>query len=173
MLRALPLARGDPALMRMLSCYCCRCLPFAMAAVRVLVAPRLVSAFLPLSGRHRAPSQRAALHSSAPRPGARVALVSARPDSRLCSVPAAWGRPVAPARSALGRVQLPPSLGNFMLGPLPRQCLSSCRCCRAAESMTERRSMRPQRKSSEFVNTPLGLKGRHGQSVIKRNGLAS
>ncbi|XP_029398490.1 glutamine amidotransferase-like class 1 domain-containing protein 3A, mitochondrial isoform X2 [Mus pahari] len=46
-----------------------------MAAVRVLVAPRLASALLPLSGCHRAPSQRAALHSSAPRPGARVALV--------------------------------------------------------------------------------------------------
>ncbi|EDL31745.1 glutamine amidotransferase-like class 1 domain-containing protein 3, mitochondrial isoform 2 precursor [Mus musculus] len=46
-----------------------------MAAVRVLVAPRLASALLPLSRYHRAPSQRAALHSSAPRPGARVALV--------------------------------------------------------------------------------------------------
>lgn len=46
-----------------------------MAAVRVLVAPRLVSALLPLSGRHLTPSQRATLHSSAPRPGARVALV--------------------------------------------------------------------------------------------------
>lgn len=43
-----------------------------MAAVRALVAPRLASA---LSGRHQAPSLRAALHSSAPRPGARVALV--------------------------------------------------------------------------------------------------
>ncbi|XP_052600510.1 glutamine amidotransferase-like class 1 domain-containing protein 3, mitochondrial [Peromyscus eremicus] len=46
-----------------------------MAVVRALVAPRLLSALAPLSGRHHAPSQRAALHSSAPRPGARVALV--------------------------------------------------------------------------------------------------
>ncbi|GAB1295283.1 Glutamine amidotransferase-like class 1 domain-containing protein 3, mitochondrial [Apodemus speciosus] len=46
-----------------------------MAAVRVLVASRLASALLPLSGCHRVPSQRAALHSSTPRPGARVALV--------------------------------------------------------------------------------------------------
>uniref|UniRef100_A0ABK0LIS6 Glutamine amidotransferase class 1 domain containing 3A n=1 Tax=Rattus norvegicus TaxID=10116 RepID=A0ABK0LIS6_RAT len=46
-----------------------------MAAVRVLVSPRLASALLPLSGRHRTTSQRAAIHSSAPRPRARVALV--------------------------------------------------------------------------------------------------
>uniref|UniRef100_A0ABI7YUY3 ES1 protein homolog, mitochondrial n=1 Tax=Felis catus TaxID=9685 RepID=A0ABI7YUY3_FELCA len=44
-----------------------------MAAVRALVAPRLAaaSAFAPL----HAPAPRAALHSSAPRPRARVALV--------------------------------------------------------------------------------------------------
>lgn len=33
----------------------------------------------------------------------------------------------------------------------PRQRLSSCRCCRVAESMTEPRSTRPPRKSSKFV----------------------
>lgn len=60
--------------------------------------------------------------------------------------------------SAQGRLLMGfslPSLGNCVLGPRPRQCLSSCRCCRAVESMTEPRSMRPQRKSSEFVNTLL------------------
>uniref|UniRef100_A0A2K5E8E6 Glutamine amidotransferase class 1 domain containing 3 n=1 Tax=Aotus nancymaae TaxID=37293 RepID=A0A2K5E8E6_AOTNA len=48
-----------------------------MAAVRTLVASRLaaVSAFASLSPGSRTPSQRAALHRSAPRPGARVALV--------------------------------------------------------------------------------------------------
>lgn len=59
----------------------------AMAVVRALVAPRLAAAstFAPLPGLrpllpHKpAPSPRAALHGSAPRPGARVALVSARP----------------------------------------------------------------------------------------------
>lgn len=46
-----------------------------MAAVRALVAPRLASALAPRSVRPPAPSQRAALHGSASRPGARVALV--------------------------------------------------------------------------------------------------
>uniref|UniRef100_A0A2K6UTI2 Glutamine amidotransferase class 1 domain containing 3 n=1 Tax=Saimiri boliviensis boliviensis TaxID=39432 RepID=A0A2K6UTI2_SAIBB len=48
-----------------------------MAAVRAPVASRLaaVSAFASLSPGSRTPSQRAALHRSAPRPGARVALV--------------------------------------------------------------------------------------------------
>uniref|UniRef100_A0A8C0X095 ES1 protein, mitochondrial n=1 Tax=Castor canadensis TaxID=51338 RepID=A0A8C0X095_CASCN len=48
-----------------------------MAALRTLVAPKLAaaSALASLPGRLRAPSPRAALHGSAPRPGARVALV--------------------------------------------------------------------------------------------------
>ncbi|XP_012926823.1 ES1 protein homolog, mitochondrial isoform X2 [Heterocephalus glaber] len=53
-----------------------------MAAVGVLMVPRLAaaSALAPLSGRlrllgGRAPTPRAALHGTAPRPGARVALV--------------------------------------------------------------------------------------------------
>lgn len=132
-----------------------------MAAVRVLVAPRLASALAPLSGRHHAPSQRAALHSSAPRPGARVALVSAWPDRLPGHLPPLAHSPqtgvaqLASQGRLLQGFSLPLPLVILYRALRPRQCLSSCRCCQAAESMTEPRSTRPLRKSSKFVNTPL------------------
>ena len=72
-----------------------RCPPVAMAAVRALVAPRLAAAstfaplpgFRPLWSSGPAPSPRATFHSSAPRPGARVALVSAPPRGRGAGSP--------------------------------------------------------------------------------------
>jgi hypothetical protein len=119
-----------------------------MAALRTLVAPKLAaaSALASLPGRlrlipsdGRAPSPRAALHGSAPRPGARVALVSIR---RLLpgSIPSQAGPP-------------PPRLGwPSARGKSP----SSRRCCPAAESTTGRRSTRPLRKSSEEPSNRLG-----------------
>lgn len=101
-----------------------------MAAVRALVVSRLLAAssFAPL----HASTARATLHSSAPRPGARVALVSGR-----------WGRgyrrgrppafpqagPLTPSAPAPPEVEPPllpvPSPGGLPNQPRPRHHLPS------------------------------------------------
>ena len=101
-----------------------------MAAVRALVASRLAltPAFAPRPGLRplpfggRAPSPRAALHASAPRPVARVAVVSGRAgrgdEGRVAEVglptlPVLAGGPSAAHR--LPRADLPP----LQVGPSP------------------------------------------------------